>query len=244
MTGGRPRQDAEVAAPEVRTRIAAAALDLFEHRGYDQTTVEAIAEAAGVARRTFFRYFRSKDDVILPDHDRITQAVVAQLEAAVDRPPVAALCSGARTVFRSYVDEPQTSLQRYRVIRGVPALRDREIAGVSDYSRLFSRYVRGRLEGRADTGPDVDTALRADIVAAAVVAAHNQVLREWLRAGGGYDPLPALDAAFAWVGATLEAGLSAAAADGAAQGGDELVIAVIRTRETAQDVVRRLRDLL
>ncbi len=63
------------AALDTRARIAAAAFELFAAQGYDGTTVDAIAERAGIARRTFFRYFRSKDDVIFADHDTLLATV-------------------------------------------------------------------------------------------------------------------------------------------------------------------------
>ncbi len=106
---------AEAAVPEARDRIAAAARDLFASDGYDRTTVDAIAERAGVARRTFFRHFRSKDDVIFPDHERLAVAVQAHLEALGSVPPVRAVCSAARLVFLSYVDDPAVSVHRYRL---------------------------------------------------------------------------------------------------------------------------------
>jgi hypothetical protein len=49
-----------------RERLAVAAFALFDERGYEQTTVEDITERAGLGRTTFFRYYRSKDDVISP----------------------------------------------------------------------------------------------------------------------------------------------------------------------------------
>jgi AcrR family transcriptional regulator len=178
---------------DVRQRIAAAGRELFTGQGYEQTTVDAIAERAGVARRTFFRYFRSKDDVIFPDHARIAQVTSAYLESLEAVPPLRAVCSGVRIIFTSYVDDPAVSVQRYRLIRSVPALRDREIASVSQYTRLFSSYLRRRL------GDSASAVLTAEVAAAAIVAAHNQVLREWLRLGGRSDPFPALDRAFDWV---------------------------------------------
>ena len=163
-----------------RARIVASAFELFADRGYDGTTVDAIAERAGIARRTFFRYFRSKDDVIFPDHEALLAGVRQFLDAAHGLSPVAAVCGGVRLVFRSYVDHAEVSVERYRLSRTVPALRQREGASVSRYERTFSGYLRQRLA--AGDGPSV--ALRAEVVAAAVVAAHNVVLRDWQRSGG------------------------------------------------------------
>src|SRR5262245_53061416 len=56
---------------KARTReaILEAALDLFEHKGYDSTTIEEIAEAADISPRTFFRYFETKLDLVMVDKD-------------------------------------------------------------------------------------------------------------------------------------------------------------------------------
>ncbi|MGO2520042.1 MAG: TetR family transcriptional regulator, partial [Microbacterium sp.] len=54
---------------EPRTGVVAAALELFQRQGFDQTSVEQIAKAAGVSRSTFFRQFGGKEDVIFADHE-------------------------------------------------------------------------------------------------------------------------------------------------------------------------------
>ncbi|MFC7656445.1 TetR family transcriptional regulator [Pseudonocardia benzenivorans] len=51
---------------EVRGELVRAALTLFTEKGYDETTVDDVAAAAGVGRRTFFRYFRGKEDAVSP----------------------------------------------------------------------------------------------------------------------------------------------------------------------------------
>jgi AcrR family transcriptional regulator len=227
---GTPRSASDADGPaDARRRIADAARELFAGQGYDRTTVDAIAERAGVARRTFFRYFPSKDDVIFPDHERIEAATAVHLATLADVPPVRAVCSGAKLIFRTYVDDPAVSVQRYGVSRSVPALRDREIASISRYNRLFSRYLRERL------GEAPGIRLYADVVAAAVVAAHNEVLRAWLLAGAAGDPLPALDRALGWVADRFEQG--APAPDG---GPDDVVVAVFRAGAPLDDVVDRI----
>jgi len=244
-TSPEPRREPDGYESDARVRIATAARDLFAAQGYEQTTVEAIAERAGVARRTFFRHFRSKDDAIFPDHARIAQQVEQHLADLGDVPPLAALANGVRMVFRSYVDDPVISVERYRLTRSFPALRDRETASVSRYTRLFARYLRHRF------GDAPDAALRAEVVAAAYVAAHNFVLREWLRAAGQGDPLPALDAAFDGVAAAVPAsavpppspsGSSAPPQSWSSSSGDgdDVVIAVFRSGEPLGDVVERI----
>jgi AcrR family transcriptional regulator len=237
------------AAPlDTRARIAAAAFELFAAQGYDNTTVDAIAERAGIARRTFFRYFRSKDDVIFPDHDHVLAEVRRYLSAIGDVQPVDAVCGGVRLVFRSYVSDAPVSVQRYRLTRSVVPLRDREIASVRRYERAFSKYLYGRYTESMDESA---AALRADVIAAAVVAAHNAVLRDWLRTGGAMDPFPSLEEAFTWVAQTFEQGPVPPQVrrdgDPASQPGtaepeaeDDVVVAVFRAGQPIDDVVQRI----
>ena len=65
--------------------IADAALDLFERQGYDATTVDQIAAAAGVSPATFFRYFATKEDVLFADEEASAAALVEQVSARADR---------------------------------------------------------------------------------------------------------------------------------------------------------------
>ncbi len=178
---------------DARQRITAAALELFSVQGYEQTTVDAIARSAGVARRTFFHHFRSKDDVVFPDHERLVERVARHLDEHRDTPPVRAVCDAVRLVFASYVDDPELAIRRYELTRRIPSLRDREIAWVHRYQLLFTRHLDERLAG------DPYGALSAEAAAAAVVAVHNHVLRGWLRSGGGGEPVRDLDDALAWL---------------------------------------------
>ncbi len=172
-------------------RLVEAAFALFEERGYDDTTVDDIAARAGVGRTTFFRHYGSKEAVIFPAHDGLLDRIAARLDAAATATIDLAVVEAARIVLRHYVGEGDRARQRYRLITSVPALRDRELAGQRQYQRLFA----GRLRDRWD---DADAGLRAELVAAGVVAAHNHVLRGWLR-GDVTDPEAALDHAMSYV---------------------------------------------
>ncbi|MGH8877395.1 MAG: TetR family transcriptional regulator [Stackebrandtia sp.] len=181
-----------------RQQLSTAALRLFAEQGYAATTVDEIAAAAGVARRTYFRYFPSKEDAVFPDHDSTVVEVSRVLESAgPHEDPVAVVCRGIREVARMYAADPVASVARYRLLREVPALREREIAVVSRYERLFSRFLRRHpdtVDADSQDGP-----LLAEVAAAAVVATHNHVLRRWLRAGGDGEVLEQLDHALAVV---------------------------------------------
>jgi AcrR family transcriptional regulator len=175
--------------PTARDRLAQAAFDLFAERGYEQTTVDDIAERAGLGRATFFRNYRSKEDVIFPDHDQLLDQVRDRLRSASHGTALAAACDAVRLVLLHYLDEGELARRRYALTSTVPALRDREIVSVARYQRLFREYIAGRT---ADRGESAE--LQAELMAAAVASAHNHVLRRWLRADST-DPVRELDAA-------------------------------------------------
>ena len=220
----------------------AAAFELFAADGYEATTVEAITGRAGVARRTFFRYFRSKDDVIFPDHELLLALAEERLATLGRRAPVAAVCEATTLVFEHYVATPERSLERYRLTRMVPALRAREIASVHAYHRSFTRYLTGRFTAGTTDGSAVpDAALRAEVAAGAVIAAHNHVLREWLRRGGEGPALPALAEAFDYVTSTFDK--AARRGNGRAAAG-EAVVVVVRTNDAPEVVAERIRRMV
>ncbi|QJY46713.1 TetR family transcriptional regulator [Pseudonocardia broussonetiae] len=185
MTGATRRGRSAEGRAEVRRDLVAAAVALFRDRGYEDTTVDDIAAAAGVGRRTFFRYFRSKEDAISPDHETALARIAEVFATAHPDEPVTSLVLRAgETVFDLYTDDPPLSVARFRLTHEVPVLRDRESASVDHYRRLFTRNLRRRFAGERDGD------LRAAVTGAAVVAAHNLALRAWLDDGAPPARLP------------------------------------------------------
>jgi hypothetical protein len=100
-------------------------------------------------------------------------------------------------VFFHYVAEGDREGERYRLTSTVPALRERELVGVSTYQRLFRQRVTSWFP------PSEAGQLGAELFSAAIVAAHNRVLRRWLR-GEDMDPHVEIDAALTTVRETFE----------------------------------------
>src|ERR1700678_4045441 len=204
--------------PSARERLAEAAFALFGERGYEQTSIDDITERAGLGRTTFFRHYRSKEDVIFPDHDRILEHVESRLRGPGHDTAAAAVADAVRMVLHSYLDEGDIARRRYAITSAVPALRDREIASVARYQRLFREFIAGWLGD-----PGEPASLRAELMAAAVVAAHNHVLRRWLR-GESPDPVAEVDQALGQVIELFTGPDGGVEGDGAADGADGTTI--------------------
>lgn len=214
---------AQTRARSVRHDLSTAAIDLFLANGYDKTTADDIAEAAGVARRTFFRHFRTKEDAIFPDHDECLKRVEEQLSRTDPaKAPLHALTPAAHLVLALYAEDPQASVRRYEVIRVVEPLREREIIATSRYQRLFADFLHDRLRGR-------DSArLLHELAATAVVAAHNFVLRQWLRDGGTGDVHASLDAALRSLFGRFPDWLRTEGGAAAPDQADEIIVLMLR----------------
>ena len=126
------------------------ALRLFREQGYDATTVEQIAEAAEVSPSTFFRYFPTKEDVVLTDdYDPLILAAFQAQPAELS--PVAALRAAMRAVFAGLPPE-QVGLERERqaLIQSVPELRAAMLDGLRATIQLIAEAMAARVGRRPD----------------------------------------------------------------------------------------------
>ena len=145
------------------------ALDMFEARGYDATGVDELAAAANVSRRTFFRHFNGKDDVILQSHKQRVTAFCAHLETAPGATAVDRVIVATEQALADVWRDPDTHRRRYRIVFDNPALHCRLRGTDLDYEQaaaahLASSYPKGSPE--------------PTMIAAAGLAAVNHALRD------------------------------------------------------------------
>jgi AcrR family transcriptional regulator len=132
---------------KTRRTIQEQALRLFAEQGYEATTVEQIAEAAEVSPSTFFRYFPTKEDVVLQDdYDPLLAAALAA------QPPDVPILTALRNMFRAAFGlipgaEQDEILTRSRLQLRIPALRARVMENVFTTMELLSGAI-GRRTGR------------------------------------------------------------------------------------------------
>lgn len=149
------------------------ALALFVKQGFEATTVEQIASAAGISPATFYRHFRAKEDVLFNEgYDPFLERAFA------DRPADEPLAEVVRTVYQEFAArlleaDHQALLLRHRLMSSVPALRDR----LMREERTNLDQLVKLLADRVGRSPD-DFEVR--LAAAAVNAAFAQAAQYWL----------------------------------------------------------------
>jgi AcrR family transcriptional regulator len=139
----------------VQTELTTVAQDLFVAQGYDDTTVDQIAAAAGMSRRTFFRYFASKDDLVIGKYDLLGDRMVDALDA---RPADEPVWQSLRRVFdiaTEYVDDPRLRARNdamSAIVQSTPQLNARYLEKLQRIQQLLGGRVAARLHG-ADPDP-------------------------------------------------------------------------------------------
>lgn len=134
----------------VRDALAAAANELFVTRGFKNTTVEQIAKAAGVSRRTFFRYFDSKDDVLAVHADRLGEHLCAELAARPSsEPPLVAIRNALVPVVEVGVQEGEVLRSIIRLLRETNSLRGVVLARRNRMEERVAALMTRRLAAKA-----------------------------------------------------------------------------------------------
>ncbi|PZQ76362.1 MAG: TetR family transcriptional regulator [Variovorax paradoxus] len=165
---------------ETRQRIAELALRLFLDHGYDGTTLDAIASAAGISRRTFFSYFKSKDDIILFGMEADSAELIAELlKTSPDVPPLDAVRDVMVKRIARYTTEEMTAIDN--LMLSSESLLARKQAFYAKQEQALFLALR-----EVWRQPERQTALR--MVAMASVGAMRLALQAWREQSGKRKP--------------------------------------------------------
>ncbi|MFF9567322.1 TetR family transcriptional regulator [Streptomyces sp. NPDC014685] len=182
----------------VSDELTEAALQLLALKGFDAVTVDEIVAAAGVSKRTFFRYFASKEDVVV----QFLAGMGADMRAALaERPaeesPAEALRHAVRVPVTTCAAHSERALRVVRLILRTPAL----------LARFLERQDRWRDELAEElarrVGRDAGSDLYPRLAAGTALAAFHVVLRRWSENDTAPDPVALLDEAFDLVSPAL-----------------------------------------
>lgn len=156
---------------------------LFLERGFDNTTVDQIAEAAGISRRSFFRYFVTKEDVVLGDLAALGERVRTALQGRPAEESAWAALRAAFTTLRDPDQPPATALAVAQIYHEAPSLRARHLEKHLHWQELLAPEVEKRLGITNPSRPDP----RARAVVAAALACLDTAVEAWHESGGEAD---------------------------------------------------------
>src|SRR6266704_7094803 len=129
----------------VRSELAQLAVSLFVEKGYDETTIDDLAAAAGMSKRTFFRYFASKEELVMGKYEVLGEQLAENLAA---RPAGEPLWASLRQVFGRVVEYSESeargtaSVAMEKIVRDHPALNASYLERVSRIQELVLDEVR------------------------------------------------------------------------------------------------------
>lgn len=179
---------------ENRRRVAAVALRLFAEHGFDAVTIDDIAAEAGMSRRTFFRYFDSKEDAALPYEDERLERF---RDLLAERPPDEAVMATVRRCIRTLLSaewsDPvarQETVARLTLIHDTPSVHAHSLALRTSWELAVRDVIAEHL------GVDPETSLVANVTASAALGAVRSAGDVWLAAGCSTDLVELVDDAF------------------------------------------------
>nr|WP_308198065.1 mycofactocin system transcriptional regulator [Saccharopolyspora soli] len=150
------------------------AFELFDEQGFEHTTVTDIARAAGIARRTFFHYFPSKNDVPWGDFDRELARMRADFRASPAKTPLMEAIRHCLVEFNRVAPEQiPAHRRRMRLILGVPTLQAHSTLRFQAWRQVIAEFVGNRLGQPAD-------ALAPQTIAHATLGVALAAYERWL----------------------------------------------------------------
>lgn len=173
----------------VRSLLARTAIELFAAKGYDNTTLDEVAAAAGVSRRTLFNYFRNKEDLALGGLSEQGEAIAKRL---AERPATEDPWTSLRAAFQVLEEidtTPAGRLEMITLLFGNESLRAGHAEKQARWQELLAPLIEPRL-------PDTDhRTLQARAIAAAAITCLQVANEEWVRLGGQVDLFDLYDTA-------------------------------------------------
>ncbi|MFJ8647740.1 TetR family transcriptional regulator [Streptomyces sp. NPDC093546] len=187
----------------VANELTEAALQSLALKGFDAVTIDEIATAAGVSKRTFFRYFASKEDVVVQFLADMGAGIRSELAGRPDgEQPSVALKHAVWVSMAACGDHSDHAARALRVVQLIlrtPALLARFLERQAQWRDDLATEVAHRL------GLDPETDLYPRLAAGMALTAYDAVLRRWSDSDGAEDPAALMDRAFAVIAPALDA---------------------------------------
>ena len=173
------------------------AIDLFVERGYEETTIDDICAVAGISRSSFFRYFHSKEDVLLREVADAGESLLSGLQARPDdETPWDALRQALNQLIERYGVESVRIRRLTRLLRATPTLATFQ----PEKEARWGQLLRPEIARRMGLDPDDPTDPRPAALIGAVLACLDAAVTAWAAADGAQPLGPLFDRAMAVLG--------------------------------------------
>jgi AcrR family transcriptional regulator len=156
---------------QTREQLVIAALRLFTERGYEETSVDDIVDIVNVSKRTFFRYFQSKDDVLVAWVDNFVDKVCVVLESRPrDEKPMLALERAFVIAVELYESQRSLTISLERIIALTPAILGQKLVKLARCAEIIGKVLAKRMQvnARRDFAPAILARCAIGILEAAV----------------------------------------------------------------------------
>jgi AcrR family transcriptional regulator len=131
--------------PDARGRLQHAAFALYDERGFENTTVAEIAERAGLTKRTFFRYFPDKREVLFWGSKALEELIVTEVGAAPESAaPLDAVAAALDATAPGFEERREDVIRRQRIIAANPELQERELIKLASLGAAVAEALRHR----------------------------------------------------------------------------------------------------
>ena len=174
---------------QTRQALIDAAWELFDEKGYADTTIEDITERVDVSSRTFFRYFPAKEAVVFAEEEGSDkQRLLAEALAArpPDEPVLEGIRAALRTLAAELADDPERAVRVGQLCRENPNLEEyRQNAGSNEAEEALLAFVRAR----------VDDPMAPVVIASALKGAMTAAWDYWIQSDQQLDMAELLDPA-------------------------------------------------
>jgi AcrR family transcriptional regulator len=179
---------------QLKSDLSRQAIQLFAQKGFEETTIDEIVDPLAVSKRTLFRYFPTKEDLVFAWYEELTDELRCALEA---RPkteaPFESVCETLLSLLHYYDENPKWALAMTRLAKATPALVGKSFEKRSIWERELAKALAKRLPN----APARDFTARVTVAAA--LAAFTCGIDEWTDSRGKANVRACLDRAFSIV---------------------------------------------
>jgi len=168
----------ELKKERTKQRFIEVARELFVAKGFEGTTVDEIADETGLSRRTFFRYFKTKESVVFPDHERRIRLFRELLDHFMkDLPPVTATKQALLELANDYMAHKENLLDEFKIVTTTPILMAKDIALDTEYEAAIAEAFVSKTDGNKEAR------YRATVLAAAIFGSVRATMIIWFSNG-------------------------------------------------------------